>query len=214
MNMVRMELRGRFRGSDEFKALRNRKNTKLNTKSSLPILISDGDGIYCNIAVREDTYSFPRLGWSIVSPARQRDDRHNSNWCHVIGMPSYETWWYLHRKYKREIDWVRQFRSNEQRYPWHKKLNKAVWRGSTTYEGTLYGDKSLDLTPRGRLVKLSMDYPERVDAGFTKIVQKFEKNAHVLMKETMVVRRMRMSNMMRYKGELMPFFQFLLSFRS
>ncbi|KAL7470951.1 hypothetical protein ACHAXS_011239 [Conticribra weissflogii] len=197
MNMVRMGLKIRRPTPPETKGLRNNKSTRLNTKSSLPVLFTEVDEIYCNIADRKDTYSFPRLAWSTVSQAHQGD---SNNWCHVIGMPSYETWYYFHRKFKNEVDWVRQFRSNEQRYPWHKKLNKAVWRGSTTYEGTLYGDKSLDLTPRGRLVKLSMDYPERVDAGFTKIVQKFEKNAQVLMKETMVVRRMRMSNMMRYKA--------------
>jgi hypothetical protein len=53
----------------------------------LPILLMGGDGNGCNVMKREEGFDFPRLSWSM--PSQQH---HGSEWCHAIGMPSYELW--------------------------------------------------------------------------------------------------------------------------
>ena len=55
-------------------------------------------------------------------------------------------------------------------------------------------------TPRGQLVKKSMEHPELIDAGFTRLNQKFE-NDKKAERETSVLKGMSMSDMMKYKGE-------------
>jgi len=64
----------------------------------------------------------------------------------------------------------------------------------------LYGDKPLEETPRGQLVKLSMGRPELIDAGFTKINQKFATEKKALKKETRIVSGIWINDMMKYKA--------------
>lgn len=180
--------------------LQKNKNKKQDgTYNSLPIIVMDVDGNGCNIAAHRDDFPFPRLTWS--TPSQKHGDE---SWCNVIGMPSYETWKYYHRTHSTYLDWEATFVQNEVQYPWSRKLDKAIWRGSTTYEVSQYGDAtSLQDIPRGQLVQLSREHPELIDAGFHKINQKFEKRKQELKGETNVVRRMVGSDMMRYKGKRM-----------
>eukprot|EP00970_Alexandrium_tamarense_P006145 scaffold1033_cov205-Alexandrium_tamarense.AAC.4 len=176
--------------------LQKKKNKKQDsTYNSIPIIVMDVDGNGCNIAAHRDDFPFPRLTWS--TPSQKHGDK---SWCNVIGMPSYETWKYYHRTHSTYLDWEATFVQNEVQYPWSRKLDKAIWRGSTTYEVSQYGDAtSLQDIPRGQLVQLSREHPELIDAGFHKINQKFEKRKQELKGETNVVRRMVGSDMMRYK---------------
>ncbi len=54
-------------------------------------------------------------------------------------------------------------------HPWDSKENKAIWRGSTTgFNGPLkFPPIKTDFVPRLKLVELSLDYPQVVDAKFS-----------------------------------------------
>lgn len=56
-----------------------------------------------------------------------------------------------------------------QSFPWKNKLKKGIWRGQTT--GALYSYPSCLKLPRVKLVDLSMQYPDLLDAAFTGLVQ-------------------------------------------
>lgn len=58
-------------------------------------------------------------------------------------------------------------------YPWSKKKNKAIWRGSTT--GVGFTRDNFSTFPRFQLVKKSLDNPKWVNARFTGIGQGAEK---------------------------------------
>jgi hypothetical protein len=161
---------------------------------SLPILAIDHDEIGCNIPQPCDDVGFPRLTWATLSM------RHSTYCTNAVSMPSYESWKYYHRSHVTPNDWERDFQYNEVKYPWTSKLHKAVWRGSTTYEGHQYHNSELGETPRGRLVKASMTNPELIDAAFHKIIQKFKSRRIVLTNEFSVSGRMPPSDMMRYRG--------------
>jgi hypothetical protein len=66
--------------------------------------------------------------------------------------------------------WDQTFEKHESKYPWHSKIDRAVWRGSTTGWPHL----PFDDLPRAKLVKKSMDRPDIFDAGFTSFVQGWE----------------------------------------
>ncbi len=161
-------------------------------EGGLPILLTEGDSLYCNVVAKRDYAPFPRLSWSIVAPK-------HGNWCRTIGIPSYKTWHYYHGTFKQQSAWISKFQQNDEQCPWSKKGSKAVWRGSTTYEGFQYTQSSLNETPRGQLVKKGMENPELIDAGFTRILDKFEKDEKL--NEMRVPKGMSMSDMMKYKGE-------------
>jgi hypothetical protein len=55
------------------------------------------------------------------------------------------------------------------------KKMKAIWRGSTTGQDSLYADKELNKFTRLRLIELSKMYPDKLNAKFTKYVQYVEK---------------------------------------
>ena len=84
--------------------------------------------------------------------------------------------------------------------PWNRKIPKAVWRGSTTYDNEQYGNVSFHDIPRARLVQESKDRPDLIDAAFTKIHQRFENKAEELMPTTIMARRMPFDDQMKYKG--------------
>jgi hypothetical protein len=166
---------------------------------SLPILAMDGDENGCNVVQRRDEYQgrdidFPRFAWSTLSYRRH-------GWrCHALSMPSYETWKYYRRSRRTAADWERAFEDDGRRYPWPTKVRKAVWRGSTTYEGHQYHGSELGETPRGRLVKTGMERPELIDAAFHKIDQKFRGRRKELAGEFRVAGRISLRDMMKYMG--------------
>lgn len=53
--------------------------------------------------------------------------------------------------------------------PWAERAGKAFWRGSTT--GVFFSDDPRAQYPRLRLCQLAAARPDRIDAGFTQIVQ-------------------------------------------
>jgi len=64
--------------------------------------------------------------------------------------------------------WDHTFQHNHDRYPWESKINKAVWRGTTT--GSVPTGNCSDL-PRVQLVRKSMTQPDLFDVGFTGFIQ-------------------------------------------
>ena len=167
---------------------------------SLPILVMDGDENGCNVVQRKDEYQgrnldFPRLAWSTLNFARHK-------WrCHALSMPSYETWKYYRRSRRTASDWERAFEIDGTAYPWSSKMRKAVWRGSTTYEGHQYHKSELGETPRGRLVKIGMGQrPDLFDVAFHKINQKFASRRKELASEFRVDGRISPMDMMKYMG--------------
>ena len=165
----------------------------VNFDDGFPILVMEEDVNGCNIMTHRDDVEFPRFSWSIPS------DKFGQGWCGAIGMPSYESW-IRFRGHKRASDWQRTFRRNERNYPWSSKKNKAVWRGSTTYDGSQFEQSDLGETPRGRLVTKSLEHPELIDAGFTQIIQKFEPQKEELAAQTTVAEFIDLEDMMKYKG--------------
>jgi hypothetical protein len=156
----------------------------------LPILLMGGDGNGCNLIKCEEGFDFPRLSWSLPS------QQHNgSEWCHAIGIPSYELW-----KSFGKVNISNVIETHEHIYPWNRKIPKAVWRGSTTYDNEQYGNVSFHDIPRARLVQESKDRPDLIDAAFTKIHQRFENKAEELMPTTIMARRMPFDDQMKYKG--------------
>eukprot|EP00571_Detonula_confervacea_P009091 CAMPEP_0172316966 /NCGR_PEP_ID=MMETSP1058-20130122/30145_1 /TAXON_ID=83371 /ORGANISM="Detonula confervacea, Strain CCMP 353" /LENGTH=461 /DNA_ID=CAMNT_0013031409 /DNA_START=229 /DNA_END=1611 /DNA_ORIENTATION=- len=173
-------------------SLRNNHSSINGVDGGLPILHMDTDGNGCNAALHRDDYPFPRLAWSILS------SKHGE--CNAIGVPSYETWKYYSASHKLEKHWERTFQHNERKYPWSLKMNKAVWRGSTTYEGSQYHQSELGDTPRGKLVAKSMEYPGLIDAAFHKIIQKFQSQRHELAGQFTVAKALNPMEMMKYKS--------------
>ena len=76
-----------------------------------------------------DILSFPRLTWH--TPALKYSP---SDWCSAIDMPGYERYSILSDRsfmiYNN--DWERTFRYREYYHPWSRKVDMAIWRGSTT----------------------------------------------------------------------------------
>ena len=168
------------------------------TTTTIPILIMDADGNGCNIYHHRDDYGYPRLAWSELHNAK------HGEYCNAISMPSYETWRYHHTTHQVSSDWESTFITNKYNYPWNTKINKAIWRGSTTYEGSQYGNAELKDTPRGKLVQIASG-TSLIDAGFTKINQKFSKQKHELKDQFKIAKRLHPSDMMKYKGVCFAF---------
>jgi hypothetical protein len=162
----------------------------------LPILLMAGDVNGCDISKRTDDYNFPRLTWSIPSHIYRGED-----WCRDIGVPSYEIWRVFGKTYGRDDVWDETFRKNVVLYPWSEKIVKAVWRGSTTFDRTQYDDVPFLEIPRAKLVRISMDHSDVIDAAFTKIHQKFENRTNEFASETIVTDRIPFDDQMKYQGE-------------
>lgn len=153
--------------------------------NGIPILIKHDDSNGCYPSTHSDKYGFPRLTWSVPATSS------NPNWCSAIAMPSYKVWRDLFRS---------SAMNNNDAYPWNEKVSKAIWRGSTTCNKGLYGHLPFLDTPRSRLVKLSMEMPDLIDAGFHKVVGKYDDISNNvkggIMKEVVPLKEM-----MRYKGK-------------
>ncbi|KAL3803145.1 hypothetical protein HJC23_003420 [Cyclotella cryptica] len=161
----------------------------------LPVLLMVGDEVGCDITKHIDDHDFPRLTWSIPSDIHQGKD-----WCHGIGMPSYEIWKQFGKTYGSALVWDKTFQKHDILYPWTKKISKAVWRGSTTYDRSQYFDVAFRDIPRAKLVQASIDHPDVIDAAFTKIHQRFEDRSKELASETIVAYRLRFDEQMKYKA--------------
>lgn len=53
-------------------------------------------------------------------------------------------------------------------FPYDKKIDKAIWRGSTT--GGAYSINNYEFHPRYKLVKLAAQFPDLIDAKFNNLV--------------------------------------------
>ena len=144
----------------------------------LPILIKHDDSNGCYPNIFHDKYDYPRLTWSIPADTSTSSNNASSNdnnirsWCQAIGMPSYKMWKDVSNK-NNQI-------SKHKKYPWDSKINKAIWRGSTTANKAIYGHLPLNEIPRSKLVQLSLltddnDDGNRslIDAGYHKVVGKY-----------------------------------------
>jgi len=149
----------------------------------LPILIKHDDSNGCYPNIFHDKYDYPRLTWSIPadtstssSNVSSKDNR--NSWCQAIGMPSYKMWKDISKKKGNQI-------SKHNKYSWDSKINKAIWRGSTTANRAMYGHLPLNEIPRSKLVQLSLLTDEDgdndggrslIDAGYHKVVGKYHLN--------------------------------------
>lgn len=55
------------------------------------------------------------------------------------------------------------------KYPWHSKLNQAIWRGAMT--GGFFTPSTFLSFPRSKTVSLSLEFPSIIDAKFTTLSQ-------------------------------------------
>jgi hypothetical protein len=83
------------------------------------------------------------------------------------------------------------------RSSWEKKEEKAFWRGSTT--GGHFRAATWDQFARSQLVLLSMNYPESIDARFSKVVQCDPEMPKMLKKRGLVSRSVLREDHLRYK---------------
>mmetsp|Transcript_8816 Transcript_8816/g.19785 ORF Transcript_8816/g.19785 Transcript_8816/m.19785 type:complete len:412 (+) Transcript_8816:182-1417(+) len=170
------------------------KHRKLDRKmrSELPLIFLINDSQGCDIKTKQDNFKIPRLTWSYPSP------KYGKDWCNAIPAPSYVSWDSFHKEHKSHSSWKSTFASYSRLYPWSSKINKAVWRGTTTYN-PYFGAVELNKTPRGELVQKSMEYPEIIDAGFVKFIQQYKSQKDELANQTVLTKRMNFDDQMKYK---------------
>eukprot|EP00970_Alexandrium_tamarense_P011879 scaffold2596_cov194-Alexandrium_tamarense.AAC.4 len=175
-------------------------HTISDTNNLLPVLLKHDDSNGCYPSTQTDKYEFPKLTWSIPF-----NNVVESTWCSAIGIPSYKSWRDLQRNKEKSDDdvWDSAFSQNRIRYPWESKLNKAVWRGSTTFNKGIYGEVEFHELPRARLVAKGKERSSLIDAAFHKFVGKYEMDKKRLANETVVKDGIPLKDMMKYKGETM-----------
>ncbi|KAL9189116.1 hypothetical protein ACHAXT_011606 [Thalassiosira profunda] len=168
---------------------------------SLPILIKHDDSSGCHPG-QGDKYGFPRLTWSIPANAtthiRGSDGppaSEDPSQCWAVGMPSYKMWSSL-RQRQRQTTQDDSETSISTRYPWRQKIRRAVWRGSTTANRALYGRLPPREVPRAQLVRSSLERPDLIDAGFHRLVGRYD---GVTMKG-MLKKAVPLEEMARYKA--------------
>jgi hypothetical protein len=167
----------------------------------IPILIKHDDSNGCYPSKHSDKYRFPRLTWSVPTNVTGPLTSPISPWCSAIGMPSYKMWRDLN---KNEHEILSAAINSNDSYPWNTKISKAVWRGSTTFNHGLYGHLPLLDIPRSRLVKLSLERPDLIDAGFHRLVGKYNDNSRDYINiDRMIKDAVPFKEMMRYKGTIM-----------
>lgn len=152
-------------------------------KYELPILLKHDDSSGCHPESQTDEYKLPRLTWAVPVPVNNTANQ----WCNVVGAPSYKAWKHI----KDRVTWETWFRRNAKLYPWSNKINKAVWRGSTTSNKGMYGHLELLQTPRGMLVNNGINN-SLMDVGFHKIVGKYGHSPidHNLLKDPIPLEKM------------------------
>ena len=139
-----------------------------------------------------DQVYFPRLTWHTPSP------KYGTGWCKAIGMTGYESWSLINDKCNTwffDCTWDSKFKNHECKYPWQSKIDRAIWRGSTTGPAPLV---PFDDLPRAKLVKKSMGRPDIIDAGFTSFVQGWEWQN--LSNQTIAARVIPFKDLMKYRA--------------
>ena len=157
----------------------------------LPLMFLHTDQNGCNVSERSDAFAYPRFSWS--QPATKYGD----DWCNTISVSEPSNW----NKF-RDMDqssWDVKLASNSENYPWSSKINKAVWRGSTTYHPSLWGVELND-TPRGKLVQMSMTHPELIDAAFVNLAQYYKGKEGELRNLTIIAQKIPFDEQMTYKA--------------
>lgn len=164
-----------------------------------PVILISSDSSGCHPShVKEDKVSFPRLAWHTPAP------KYGTGWCKAISMVGYESINSFRKKHAYhdtwffDYTWDHTFKKDERTYPWLSKLDKAVWRGSTTGPANLGPNNTFGALARAHLVKKSMDRPDLIDAGFTSFVQgwEFEK----LSNQTIATGHMPFDDQMKYRA--------------
>lgn len=164
-------------------------------RGEFPFLLLNSDSNGCLIKKHRDNFDFPRFTWSRPAP------KHGGGWCNAVPVPSYLSWKTFHQVHKSQSSWRPTFESQASEYAWSSKIQKAVWRGSTTYD-THFSGAELNETPRGQLVQKSMEHPELIDAGFFKLNQQYASREEDLINQTRLTERMEFDDMMKYKAIL------------
>ncbi|KAL7534831.1 hypothetical protein ACHAWF_004963 [Thalassiosira exigua] len=176
----------------------------------LPVLLLDGDNPGCFARDRKEYLSFPRLTWSIPSPLLGR------GWCQAVGMPGYEGWSIGKQQSARRNSWFVDhtwgpiFRKHERKYPWKSKIDRAVWRGTTTggveeLRHIPHGEEeasAFDDIPRARFVRKSLERPDLIDAGFTAFVQRWAPREEEIKPRTRLVDSMMFEDQMKYRATI------------
>ena len=70
-------------------------------------------------------------------------------------------------------------RISTDRVPFHRKLDKAFFRGSTT--GGVYNADNWRVFPRSRIVQVSLDFPHLLDARFSEVLQVSDPSVRIAM---------------------------------
>ena len=170
----------------------------LKLNPDLPFFLMTSDGSGCGIRDEFDQFAYPCVGWSLPSPAKYGQD-----WCKSIGIPTYEVW-RLSKNYESESSWDVTFQQQSKQYPWSRKINKAVWRGTTTsnpiYKETSSFLNDLSNIPRGKLVQKSILHPSLIDAAFTKFAQEYKGREEELRNTTILKERMPFNDQMNFRA--------------
>jgi len=103
--------------------------------------------------------------------------------------------WKLNRNTRfKSISDVRKYYGKQQRkYPWEKKIRKAVWRGSSTGNAKNWRD-----LPRSKLVNASALNLDILDVGYYKFVQRSDKEVAEMEREFGTKERISMESFQRY----------------
>jgi hypothetical protein len=157
----------------------------------LPLMLLHTDQNGCSVVERSDMFAYPRLSWS--QPATKYGD----DWCNTISVSEPSNW----NKFQNmdQSSWDAKLASNLENYPWSSKINKAVWRGSTTYHPSLWGVELND-TPRGKLVQTSMTHPDLIDAAFVNLAQYYKGKEGELRNRTIIAQKIPFDEQMTYRA--------------
>lgn len=103
--------------------------------------------------------------------------------------------------FKGNLSWVRKVEKGTKSYPWAQKEEKAFWRGGTTGGwATLSTFKEM---PRVKLVHLSLEQPQVVDAKFNRLVQTNEETTKMLEQEGYVGDTVSVVDHLKYKYQIL-----------
>lgn len=101
-------------------------------------------------------FSLTRYLAPVLAPTKHLNDKN------VIAIPDSHTLMQMK-------DHLQEVKLGNTKYPWKLKSSKAFWRGATT--GGMYYPKTYHKFPRVKLVQLSKQYPEVLDAKFNVVQQ-------------------------------------------
>jgi len=87
------------------------------------------------------------------------------------------------------------------KYPWKTKKNQAFWRGSTT--GGLFRIWNYENFPRTKLAKLSVDFPELLDAKFNDVWEADDKTHNKLKELNYLGSALPIEHHMHYKYQIL-----------